>query len=291
MALIDGNLVARQILDEIKACVTTLSPLVPHVAFVRVGDDPASVSYVNKKQKTSEELGMKSSLHLFREDVSQEELFAQLDALNADATVHGILVQAPLPAHLDATLVFNRISPKKDVDGFTTTSIGRLVQEVPGAFAACTPAGIIELLKRSGAPTRGKHAVIVGRSLIVGKPVALMLVAKGLDATVTVCHSRTANLGAITREADILIAAIGRPRFITADMVREGAIVIDVGINRVPEASKKTGYRLVGDVDFDSVAPKAALITPVPGGVGPMTVAMLMQNTLHAALLSRNEAA
>ena len=290
MALIDGNLVARQVLDEVKARVAALSPLVPHVAFVRVGDDPASISYVSKKQKTAMELGMKSSLHLFPEDVRQEELFERLDALNADGDVHGILVQAPLPTHLNETLVFNRISPEKDVDGFTTSSIGRLAQEIPGAFAACTPAGIIELLKRSGAPTHGKRAVVVGRSLIVGKPVALMLLSKGLDATVTVCHSRTADLGAITREADILVAAIGRPRFIEADMVREGAIVVDVGINRVPDASKKTGFRLVGDVDFEGVAPKASLITPVPGGVGPMTVAMLMQNTLRAALLSCGEA-
>ncbi|MDR2863341.1 MAG: bifunctional methylenetetrahydrofolate dehydrogenase/methenyltetrahydrofolate cyclohydrolase FolD [Puniceicoccales bacterium] len=286
MPLIDGNAIARQILQEIKSRVAALAPIVPHIAVVRVGDDPASISYVTKKQKTAAEVGMKSTLYLFPETVSKGELLACLDTLNADSAVHGILVQAPLPAHLPETEIFNRISPDKDVDGFTSTNIGRLVQELPGAFAACTPAGIVELLRRSGAATAGKHAVIVGRSLIVGKPAALLLLAKGTDATVTVCHSRTHDLGAITRSADILIAAIGRPRFITADMVKDGAVVIDVGINRIPDATKKTGYRLVGDVDFDAVAAKASLITPVPGGVGPMTVAMLMKNTLASCELS-----
>lgn len=282
MPLIDGNAIAQQVLQEVKTRVAALAPVVPHVAFVRVGDDPASVSYVNKKQKTAAEVGMKSSLQLFPETVTREELFAHLDALNADPSVHGILVQAPLPKHLPETEVFNRIAPGKDVDGFTTANIGKLVQELPEAFAACTPAGVIELLQRSGVKTAGKHAVVVGRSLIVGKPASLLLVAKGTDATVTVCHSRTADLGAVTRQADILVAAIGKPRFITGDMVKDGAVVIDVGINRIPDASRKTGYRLVGDVDFDAVAPKASLITPVPGGVGPMTVAMLMKNTLRA---------
>ncbi|MDR2863063.1 MAG: bifunctional 5,10-methylenetetrahydrofolate dehydrogenase/5,10-methenyltetrahydrofolate cyclohydrolase [Puniceicoccales bacterium] len=282
MPLIDGNAIAQQVLQEVKTRVAALAPVVPHTAFVRVGDDPASVSYVNKKQKTAAEAGMKSTLHLFPETVSKAELFACLDALNADPAVHGILVQAPLPKHLPETEVFNRIAPAKDVDGFTTTSIGRLVQELPGTFAACTPAGIIELLRRSGVVTAGKHAVVVGRSLIVGKPAALLLLGKGLDATVTICHSRTKDLAAITRSADILIAAIGKPRFITADMVAAGAVVIDVGINRIADATRKTGYRLVGDVDFDGVSAKASLITPVPGGVGPMTVAMLMQNTLRA---------
>ncbi|MDR3227996.1 MAG: bifunctional 5,10-methylenetetrahydrofolate dehydrogenase/5,10-methenyltetrahydrofolate cyclohydrolase [Puniceicoccales bacterium] len=281
--LIDGNAIAKQVLAEVKAGVAALAPVVPHVAFVRVGDDPASVSYVAKKQKVAEEAGMKSSLRLFPENVSREELFAHLDALNADPSVHGILVQAPLPKHLGETEVFNRILPDKDVDGFTTQNIGRLAQEAPGAFAACTPAGIVELLRRSGLVVAGKHAVILGRSLIVGKPAALLLLAKGLDATVTVCHSRTRNLAEITRRADILIAAIGKPRFVTADMVAEGAVVIDVGINRIPDATRKSGSRLVGDVDFEAVAPKASLITPVPGGVGPMTVAMLMKNTLAAA--------
>jgi methylenetetrahydrofolate dehydrogenase (NADP+)/methenyltetrahydrofolate cyclohydrolase len=284
MQLIDGNAIAQQILAEVKAKVATLAPVVPHVVFVRVGEDPASVSYVNKKQVTADQVGMKASLKLFPETVSKEELFACLDALNADASVHGILVQAPLPKHLPETEVFNRVSADKDVDGFNTLNIGRLVQEVPGAIAACTPAGVIELLKRSGVKTAGKRAVVLGRSLIVGKPAAVLLLAKGTDATVTIAHSRTENLAEVVREADIIVAAIGKPKFVTADMVKPGAVVIDVGINRIPDSSKKTGFRLVGDVDFEAVAPKCSFITPVPGGVGPMTVAMLMKNTLDAAI-------
>ena len=287
MQLIDGNAIAQQILAEVKAKVATLAPVVPHVVFVRVGDDPASVSYVAKKEKTAAEVGMKASLRLFPETVSKEELFACLDALNADASVHGILVQAPLPKHLPETEVFNRVSPDKDVDGFNTINLGRLVQELPDAIAACTPAGVIELLRRSGVKTAGKRAVVLGRSLIVGKPAAVLLLSKGTDATVTVAHSRTENLAELVREADIVVAAIGKPKFVTADMVKPGAVVIDVGINRIPDATKKTGFRLVGDVDFESVAPKCSFITPVPGGVGPMTVAMLMKNTLDAALRAR----
>ena len=287
MQLIDGNAIAQQILAEVKAKVATLAPVVPHVVFVRVGDDPASVSYVAKKEKTAAEVGMKASLKLFPESVSKEELFACLDALNADASVHGILVQAPLPKHLPETEVFNRVSPDKDVDGFNTINLGRLVQELPDAIAACTPAGVIELLRRSGVKTAGKRAVVLGRSLIVGKPAAVLLLSKGADATVTVAHSRTENLAELVREADIVVAAIGKPKFVTADMVKPGAVVIDVGINRIPDATKKTGFRLVGDVDFESVAPKCSFITPVPGGVGPMTVAMLMKNTLDAALRAR----
>jgi methylenetetrahydrofolate dehydrogenase (NADP+)/methenyltetrahydrofolate cyclohydrolase len=288
MGLIDGNAIAQQVLTEVKAEVAKLTPVIPHVAFVRVGEDPASVSYVTKKQKTAAEVGMRASLKVFPENVSLAELSAHLDALNADPEVHGILIQAPLPKHLPETEVFNRVSPAKDVDGFGTQSIGRLVQELPGAFAACTPRGVIELLRRSGVQTAGKHAVVVGRSLIVGKPAALLLIAKGCDCTVTIAHSRTADLAAITRQADILIAAIGKPHFIKADMVKPGAVVIDVGINRVADATKKSGYRIVGDVDFDAVAPLASAITPVPGGVGPMTVAMLMRNTLDACLRIRN---
>ena len=282
MKLIDGNAIAQEVLAEVKNRVAKLSPVIPHVAFVRVGEDPASVSYVTKKQKTAAEVGMKASLTVFPESVSKEELFAHLDALNADSTVHGILIQAPLPKHLPETEIFNRVSPNKDVDGFGTQSIGRLVQELPGAFAACTPAGVIELLRRSGVETAGKHAVVVGRSLIVGKPAAVLLLAKGCDCTVTIAHSRTRDLPTVVRQADIVVAAIGKPKFITADMIKPGAVVIDVGINRVPDSTKKTGYRIVGDVDFEAVSPKCAAITPVPGGVGPMTVAMLMQNTLNA---------
>ena len=290
MELIDGNLIAKQVLAELKTEVAELAArgVVPHIVVLRVGNDPASVSYVNKKEKTARELGMKSTVKLFPETVSQAELEAEIDALNADPTVHGVLVQAPLPPHVDATAIFNRVSPEKDVDGFSTTNVGRLVQELPNAFAACTPAGIIELLERSGVKTAGRHAVVVGRSLIVGKPASLLLLSKKSNATVTVCHSRTADLPAVARQADILVAAIGRPKFVTADMVKPGAVVVDVGINRVPDATKKSGFRLVGDVDFENVAPKCSLITPVPGGVGPMTVAMLMKNTLAAARRAMN---
>jgi len=282
MRLIDGNAIAQQVLNEVKARVSQLAPTVPQVAFVRIGEDPASVSYVTKKQKTAAEVGIQATLKVFPETVTQAELYAHLDALNADKNVHGILIQAPLPKHLSETDVFNRVHPSKDVDGFSTQSIGRLIQEIPGAFAACTPAGVIELLRRSGVATAGKHAVVVGRSLIVGKPAAALLLAKGCDCTVTVAHSRTQNLAALVRQADIIVAAIGKPHFIKADMVKDGAVVIDVGINRIPDATKKTGYRIVGDVDFEAVAPKCEAITPVPGGVGPMTVAMLMKNTLEA---------
>jgi methylenetetrahydrofolate dehydrogenase (NADP+)/methenyltetrahydrofolate cyclohydrolase len=210
------------------------------------------------------------------------DLFKHIDALNADKSVHGILIQAPLPKHLSETEVFNRVSPHKDVDGFGTLSIGKLVQEIPGAFAACTPAGVIELLKRSKIDTAGKHAVIVGRSLIVGKPAALLLISKACNCTVTIAHSQTKDLAAVIRQADIVVAAIGKPKFIKADMIKPGAVVIDVGINRVADATKKTGYAIVGDVDFENVSKVSAAISPVPGGVGPMTVAMLMKNTLDA---------
>lgn len=282
MRLIDGNLIAQEVLAEIKARVAKLAPTLPHVAFVRVGEDPASVSYVTKKQKTAAEVGMKASIKIFPDNVSKEELFKHIDALNADTSVHGILIQAPLPKHLNETEVFNRVAAQKDVDGFGTQSIGRLVQEIPGSFAACTPAGVIELLKRSKIETAGKHAVVVGRSLIVGKPVALLLLSKACNCTVTIAHSRTHDLAKIVRGADIVIAAIGKPKFITADMIKPGAVVIDVGINRIPDATKKNGYVIVGDVDFDKVSAHCAAISPVPGGVGPMTVAMLMKNTLDA---------
>lgn len=284
MKLIEGKPLAEVILDEVKNAVSRIEGTKPGVTFIRVGEDPASVSYVNTKEKRAREVGIRSELKTFPESISQEALFAEIDALNADPDVHGILVQAPLPAHLDERAVFNRVSPDKDVDGFNSANLGRLVQEDPQAFVACTPAGIAEMVARMEIPTAGKHVVVVGRSLIVGKPAALLFLRKGpfADATVTVCHSRTANLPGITRQADILIAAIGRPRFVTADMVKEGAVVIDVGINRVEDSSAKRGYRVVGDVDFEQVSPKTSHITPVPGGVGLMTVAMLMANTLKA---------
>ena len=284
MQLIDGNSIAASIIEELTAKVSALPGKKPVVAFIRVGEDPASVSYVRKKEKTAERIGIGSRLYLLPEDVSKEDLFAQIDALNADPDVNGILIQAPLPKHIDETETFNRVAPGKDVDGFNTVNIGKLCQEDASGFVACTPAGIVELIERSGIETEGKHVVVLGRSQIVGKPAALLLMRKAVpgNATVTVCHSRTQNLAAITSQADLLIAAIGRPNFVTADMVKDGVAVIDVGINRVKDASKKSGYRLVGDVEFEPVAAKASHITPVPGGVGPMTVAMLMQNTYRA---------
>jgi methylenetetrahydrofolate dehydrogenase (NADP+)/methenyltetrahydrofolate cyclohydrolase len=292
MQLIDGNAIAASIIEELTAEVTALPGTKPTVAFIRVGDDPASVSYVRKKQKTAEKIGIESRLILLPEDISSDELFAQIDALNADADVNGILIQAPLPRHINETETFNRVLPGKDVDGFNTVNIGKLCQEDSSGFVACTPAGIVQLIQRSGIETEGKHVVVLGRSQIVGKPAALLMMQKGCpgNATVTVCHSRTADLPSITRQADVLIAAIGRANFVTADMVKDGVNVIDVGINRVADDSKKSGYRLVGDVEFDTVAPKAAHITPVPGGVGPMTVAMLMHNTLNAFKASQTTA-
>jgi len=288
MELIDGNTISRSIIAELTAEVVGFTGPPPKVVFVRVGDDPASISYVNKKQTVAGQIGIESELRALSETVSQTELFAVIDALNQDTSVHGILVQAPLPSHIHEIDVFNRVSPLKDVDGFNTVNIGKLCQEDPSGFVACTPAGIIELLKRTGIQTAGKKAVVVGRSQIVGKPVALLMMMKADtgNATVSVCHSRTHALAAEVKTADIVVAAIGRPHFITADMIKEGAVVIDVGINRVEDSTRKSGYRLVGDVDFDQVATKAAHITPVPGGVGPMTVAMLMKNTLKAYRLA-----
>ena len=284
MELIDGNKIAAELIAELKTEVSRLPGRKPCLALVRVGDDPASVSYVTKKEKTSAEIGLASRIILPPVTITQDELFAIIDQLNADPTVDGILVQSPLPKHIDEVAVFRRVTPEKDVDGFNTVNLGKVAQEDETGFVACTPAGIMELLARSGTDLKGKHVVVLGRSLIVGKPVALLALQKkaGANGTVTICHSATANLPAITRQADVLIAAIGRPEFVTADMVKPGAIVIDVGINRVPDASKKSGYKLVGDVQFATVSPLAAKITPVPGGVGPMTVAMLMKNTVKA---------
>lgn len=290
MQLIDGNAIAESIVQELSSKVRSLPGRKPVVAFIRVGEDPASVSYVRKKQKTADRIGIESQLHLLPEDVSKATLFEQIDALNADARVDGILIQAPLPGHIDETETFNRVRPGKDVDGFNTLNIGKLCQEDASGFVACTPAGIVELIQRSGIETEGRHVVVLGRSQIVGKPAALLMMRKAIpgNATVTVCHSRTKDLPSITRQADILIAAIGRANFVTGEMVREGVAVIDVGINRVADTSKKNGYRLEGDVLFDEVAPKASHITPVPGGVGPMTVAMLMQNTVRAFEAAEN---
>lgn len=291
MQLIDGNAIAESIIEELTAEVGQLTGKKPVIAVVRVGEDPASVSYVRKKQKTAERIGIGSQLHILPEDISKEALFETIDALNADPEVNGILVQSPLPKHIDETETFNRVLPGKDVDGFNTLNIGKLCQEDSSGFVACTPAGIVELIERSGIETEGKHVVVLGRSQIVGKPAALLMMRKAIpgNATVTVCHSRTKDLPSVTRQADVLIAAIGRANFVTGDMVKDGVAVIDVGINRVEDASKKRGYRLVGDVEFDAVAAKASHITPVPGGVGPMTVAMLMHNTLRAFKAAHSE--
>jgi methylenetetrahydrofolate dehydrogenase (NADP+)/methenyltetrahydrofolate cyclohydrolase len=284
MPLIDGNQIAAALIAELKTEIAGVTGRKPCIALVRVGEDPASVSYVKKKEKTAAEIGITSRVILPPVTISQDELFALIDQLNADATVDGILVQSPLPKHIDEVAVFRRVSAAKDVDGFNTLNLGKVAQEDDTAFVSCTPAGIMELLARSGVDLKGRHVVVLGRSLIVGKPVALLALQKktGANGTVTICHSSTSNLPALTRQADVLIAAIGRAEFVTADMVKPGAVVIDVGINRVPDATKKSGYRLTGDVHFPSVSPLASQITPVPGGVGPMTVAMLMKNTLKA---------
>ncbi len=284
MQLIDGNSIAESIVEELASEVGALSGKKPIIAVVRVGEDPASISYVKKKLKTAKRIGIGSILITLPDDVGKEELFVQIDALNADPDVHGILVQAPLPEHINETETFNRVAPNKDVDGFNVINIGKLCQEDNSGFIACTPSAIVELIRRSDIQTEGKHIVILGRSQIVGKPAALLMMRKSIpgNATVTVCHSRTGNLAEITSQADVLIAAVGHPEFVTAEMLKDGAVVIDVGINRVEDPSKKCGYRLVGDVDFGAISTKASHITPVPGGVGPMTVAMLMHNTFRA---------
>ncbi|MEI6862609.1 MAG: bifunctional 5,10-methylenetetrahydrofolate dehydrogenase/5,10-methenyltetrahydrofolate cyclohydrolase [Verrucomicrobiota bacterium] len=287
MELIDGNRIATDIIAELKAEVAALPGRKPCLALVRVGEDPASVSYVRKKEQTAAEIGVTGRVILPPVTITQAELEKLIDELNADPAVDGILVQSPLPKPLDELAIFRRVAPHKDVDGFNTLNLGKIAQEDGTGFVSCTPAGIMELLARSGVDLKCKHVVVLGRSLIVGKPVALLALQKraGANGTVTICHSGTRDLPAITRLADVLIAAIGRAEFVTADMVKPGAVVIDVGINRVPDAAKKAGYRLTGDVHFPGVAPLCAKITPVPGGVGPMTVAMLMKNTVKARKL------
>jgi methylenetetrahydrofolate dehydrogenase (NADP+)/methenyltetrahydrofolate cyclohydrolase len=285
--LIDGNATARAVREDVARDVAELRArgIVPGLTVVLVGDDPASAVYVRSKGKASAEVGMKSDTIRLPGTTSQQELVALVARLNADPTVHGILVQMPLPKQIDPTTVIRGIDPAKDVDGFHPVNVGKLLIGEKDGFAPCTPAGVQELLVRYGVDTRGKEAVIVGRSNIVGKPMASLLVQQGAgaDCTVTICHSRTRDLAAHTRRADILVAAVGRPEAITGDMIRPGAVVIDVGITRVDDAASPRGYRLVGDVHFESARRVASLITPVPGGVGPMTIAMLLRNTARAA--------
>lgn len=282
--IIDGNLISKQILDELTIEIAAIEGQQPRITFVRLGEDPASVYYVNKKQKTAMEIGMDSNVCVLPENTSESVLLNVIDKLNNDTSVHGILVQSPLPKVINEKVIFNRVHPDKDVDGLNIKNFGRLCQEDIDGFIACTPAGIIELLNRSDVEINRKHAVIVGRSLLVGKACALLLMQKNLNgnATVSICHSQTQGLSSITRQADILIAAMGKAKFITSSMVKPGAVVIDVGINRIADDSTKRGYRIVGDVDFEGVLPLASKISPVPGGVGPMTVAILMRNTLKA---------
>jgi methylenetetrahydrofolate dehydrogenase (NADP+)/methenyltetrahydrofolate cyclohydrolase len=285
--LIDGVAVAKRVREEVTRETAALKArgITPGLTVVIVGEDPASQSYVRSKEKASIEAGMKGETIRLAATATQAELEQLIDRLNADASVHGILVQSPLPKHMDSNTVVRRIEPAKDVDGFHPVNVGKLLIGEKDGFAPCTPAGVQELLVRYGVDTSGMHAVIVGRSNIVGKPMAALLVqhGRGADCTVTICHSRTRDLATHTRRADLLIAALGRPAAITGDLVKAGAVVVDVGISRVEDPLAPKGYRLVGDVHFESVRQVASLLTPVPGGVGPMTIAMLLRNTARAA--------
>ena len=285
--LIDGRAIGAQLNVETRERVAALAGrgIQPHIVFVRVGEDPASKVYVGMKERTSVELGLRSTTRVLAEDTPQADLLRLIDSLNADASVHGILVQAPLPRHIDSPTVFATVDPEKDVDGFHPVNVGKLMLGDTTGFVPCTPGGVHELLIRSGTRVEGAEVVVLGRGNIVGKPMAAILIQKAphADATVTVCHSRTAGIAEHCRRADILIAAMGVARFVRAEMVKPGAVVTDVGVNRVPDATAKSGSRLVGDVDFTAVQPIAGKITPNPGGVGPMTIAMLMRNTVRAA--------
>lgn len=285
--LIDGKAIAADVRQSVRVRVDELktSGIEPCLAVMLVGDNPASRVYVGMKQRAADEVGMKAIDRRLPTDVSEDEILSILDDWNEDPGVHGILVQLPLPDHVNERTVMERIRPEKDVDGFHPINVGRMTSGDPDAFRPCTPAGVQVMLEHIGFDPAGKHAVIVGRSNIVGRPMATILSQKApvANATVTMAHSRTADLGAITRQADVLIVAVGRPESVTADMVSEGTVVIDVGVNRVDDPSVTKGYRLVGDVAFDEVAEKASWITPVPGGVGPMTIALLLSNTATAA--------
>ena len=289
--IISGTKIAREIRDELHARVATLADegLVPGLATVLVGDSPASQLYVGMKNRAAGEAGIRSRQATLPADTSEADLLALVAEMNADPAVHGILVQLPLPKQIAEAKVLEAIDPAKDVDGFHPVNVGRLVTGDPNVLAPCTPLGVVEMLMRSGCDPAGKHVVVVGRSNIVGKPMAFLLLRQvpGGNATVTVAHSRTADLGAVTREGDVLVVAVGRPGTITAGMVKPGAVVIDVGTNRVNDLDAERGYRVVGDVEFEAVREVAGAITPVPGGVGPMTIAMLLANTVTAAVRQR----
>ena len=290
--LIDGRAIAAQIQSELSARVADLKKrgVIPGLAFVRVGEDPASKVYVGRKEKACAELGIVSETHVLPAATTEAELLALIVKLNLEKNVNGILVQAPLPKQISEAKVFSTVLPQKDVDGFHPVNVGKLMLGDPSGFRPCTPAGVVELLIRSGVKTEGAEVVVLGRGNIVGKPMAAMLCQKGraANSTVTICHSATRDIKAHCLRADIIIAAIGVAEFLTADMVKSGAVIIDVGVNRVPDANSKTGTKLVGDVDFKNVQPMAGRITPNPGGVGPMTIAMLLQNTVTAAEKSLN---
>ncbi|MCE9518137.1 MAG: bifunctional 5,10-methylenetetrahydrofolate dehydrogenase/5,10-methenyltetrahydrofolate cyclohydrolase [Verrucomicrobia bacterium] len=294
MYLIKGTEVAEKVLEECKRDIAELAAQGrrPGLAVVLIGDDPASRAYVRSKDRKCRELGLHSVKLELPATTTQAELLDEIAKLNSDPVIHGILVQSPPPKHIDEAAIVRAIDPRKDVDGFHPVNVAKLALEDPTGFVPCTPLGCQRLLLEAGVETSGANVVVLGRSMIVGKPMALLLMAKGRggDATVTVAHSRTKNLVEVTRRADIIIAAIGRPHFLKADMVREGVVVIDVGINRVDDPANDKGYKLVGDVAFDEVAPKCRAITPVPGGVGPMTIAMLMANTVKACRMIKGKA-
>lgn len=286
MELIDGKKIAAEIKQELADKVAELKSQgkrIPHLVAVLVGNDPASETYVASKVKSCKEVGFKSTEMRYSSDITEEQLLEVVDKLNRDEDVDGYIVQLPLPRHISEERILLAIDPDKDVDGFHPFNVGKMVTGLP-TYLPATPAGIMELLARYRIETRGKHCVVIGRSNIVGTPMAVLMSRKDehADCTVTICHSRTRNIQEITRQADILIVALGKPRFVTAEMVKEGAVVVDVGIHRVPSDKTKSGFRLIGDVDFEQVAPKCSYITPVPGGVGPMTIVSLLQNTLKA---------
>ena len=286
MQILDGKKIAAEVRGEIAAEVAQLAAAgkrIPQLAAIIVGNDGASQTYVAAKEKACGECGFKSQVLRFDSGITEQELLAHIAKLNADSSVDGFIVQLPLPKHINEQRVIEAINPKKDVDGFHPINVGRMTIGLP-SYVSATPAGIVKLLRRYRIETSGKHAVVVGRSNIVGRPMMNLLSQKGTpgDCTVTVCHSRTKNIKDICREADIIVAALGQPEFLTADMVKQGAVVVDVGITRVPATDTKSGFRLKGDVKFDEVAPKCSYITPVPGGVGPMTIISLMRNTLKA---------